>query len=323
MMKRNCLLSILSLLLAVGLLSGCLEKAATPTDTIPGSSQAEQKQEEMLVVSQVGEESSRQESTEETQSSKATASPVKKSEKESSQNTVSQKPKREETSSKVTSSKAPEGSSAPASSQNTSSTFVPTWFQDLTEEKAQEISKCVEKDNYEYTPGDYFGTYNGYDVVLISQIDGVETSDDKSINIAGFEFKLSDTEQLVAYKENVCILLLQAYTNGDISKQAMENIHYIYTHAFRYEFDDQVVVVGIRSKLTDHKKEFTPADFPTLAIKSIQHQSWYLNVEGEPGYILHLALSIKNRRNVLNVIKELEKMEGVIFAEPNNYIEID
>ena len=187
-------------------------------------------------------------------------------------------------------------------------------FDNLSEEKEKKISACAQKEDYEYQGEQYFGTYNGYDVVLISKIDGAEYRDAHKMNIAGCEFLIGDTEKLVAYKNNAYIPLSEAYSKGSITNGEIQNIWYLYRYSFYYKFADYKVSILVKRRVND----YTAADFPTIKMKSIEFliSSDY---EGQSADFLILNLPIKNRRNVVNVIEELKKYDYVFRADPNYY----
>ena len=138
--------------------AGCAkQEAETPTNasTVLVSSQKEQQDESVV------------------SSASAVESAVEQQEETSSKETASKESKPPKESSVPASSKVPVQSSQPTPSENTSSAYKPTYFEPLTEAKIKEITACVEKDNYEYGENQYFGTYNGYHVLLVSQINGV------------------------------------------------------------------------------------------------------------------------------------------------------
>lgn len=297
----------LSYVLILGLLlacAGCREKnGETPTDVSSVASQG--------VTASVVEESSvpqNQEELKPTESTPVESTPQNDSSKPSVESTPSQ-----------TEEKPSEETSEPKEEEPT---FTPTRFDPLSQEKIKEISACVEKDNYEYGENQYFGTYNGYHVLLVSQINGVENEDDTHIKIGGYDFEISGTELLIAYKNYSYIPLTDAYAKGCVSGENMKDIRYWYGKKFRGKFGGTLVCVGIKDPVGDGKKTFTIEDFPEIDTKGIYKQYWYPKWydDDDPGYAVYLELPIDNQRNVLNVIKILEKMDGVMFAEPDYII---
>ena len=193
----------------------------------------------------------------------------------------------------------------------------------LSQEKESEISAYVRKDNYEYQAGQYFGTYNGYDVVLISEIDGVEYRDEQIMKIDEYGFFIGDTEKLVAYKDDSYLLLSEAYNKGVIEKGDVENVCCIYSE-HKYSFHGKIsrnrVWVVMKNDINNPDRKYTADDFPTIKVEKIIHDQWLSN---ESGQGLEIVLPIKNRRNVLNAVKELKKTEGVLSAQPIESIPLE
>lgn len=186
-------------------------------------------------------------------------------------------------------------------------------FDKLSKEKISEISACVKKDNYEYQEGAYFGTYNQYDIVLIFQTGGVEYRDATLQKIAGYGYRIGDTEKLIAYKDNSYIPLSEAYNNGIITKDDIQNICYLYHYSFYKRFVDNKILAEIKKR----ENGYTVDDFSVVKIEKIDAPTWGSN----PHYQwITITLPIHNRRNVLNAIEKLEKLDFVSYAQPNYYI---
>lgn len=181
----------------------------------------------------------------------------------------------------------------------------------LSEKKEKEISACVQKGNYEYQQGQYFGTYNGYDIVLISQINGVEYRDAQVMKIAEYAFFIGDTEKLITYKDNSYILLSEAYNKGIVTKADIQKIQNLYGKYYS-EFNNERFPVVVKKDPNNPNKRYTAADFPTIKIEKIIQSQWSSN---ELGQELTIVLPTHNRRNIINAIKELKKMDNVLSAE--------
>lgn len=191
------------------------------------------------------------------------------------------------------------------------SNFEVKRFDDLSKEKEDEISACVKKDGYEYQSEQYFGTYNEYDIVLISQIDGVEYRDAQLKKIAEYGYRIGDTEKLIAYKDNSYMLLSRAYSKGIITKPDMKNAMYLYEEYYFANARDRVRIV-VKKNDNNPDKKYTADDFPTIKIKEVLHERWLPNELGEN---LVIVFPIKNTRNVLNIARELGKMDNVLSVE--------
>ena len=189
----------------------------------------------------------------------------------------------------------------------------------LSEKKKNKIASCVKKDNYEYQKGQYFGTYNQYDIVLISQIDGEEYRDAQVMKIGECNFFIGDTEKLIAFKDNSYILLSEAYKKGLIKNNDIQNIQYVYGNYYS-EFNSERFYAVMKKDANSPNKKYTVEDFPTIQIKEVRRSQWASNELGDE---ISVVLPIKNRRNVINVIEKVKKLENVLFAELIESIPLD
>lgn len=186
-------------------------------------------------------------------------------------------------------------------------------FDELSKEKISEISACVKKDNYEYQEGAYFGTYSQYDIVLIFQIDGVEYRDVTLQKIAGYGYRIGDTEKLIAYKDDSYIPLSEAYNKGIITKNDIQNICYLYQYSDYDDFADNQILANVKKR----DNGYSVGDFSVVKIEKIDTHTWDSNPHDQ---WITITLPIRNRRNVFNAIEKLKKLDYILHAEPNYYI---
>ena len=64
-------------------------------------------------------------------------------------------------------------------------------------------------------------------------------------------------------------------------------------------------------------KQYTAADFPTIKIDKIIQYSWSTSPLGQDTQDITIVFPIYNRRNVINVLEKVKKMDGVLLAEPS------
>ena len=96
-------------------------------------------------------------------------------------------------------------------------------------------------------------------------------------------------------------------------------------------FDDSSLIVTLDKAISAVNKIHSKDFFNNVAIKSIKDLT-YIN-DNSPNIanfnsvnfrqILEIELMESSKENVLNTIEEIIKIEGVLSAEPNYYVEID
>ena len=191
------------------------------------------------------------------------------------------------------------------------SEFIPERFYNLSETRINEISACVQKDNYEYQKRQYFGTYNDYDIVLISEIDGKEYRDAQLVRIAEFDYYIGDTEKIVAYKDNSYILLSEAYKLRIVTKADVKNIIYLFNE-YDFSICNDKICVEVAIDNNNPEKKYTADDFPTVKVKEVQQSQWSVF---DTWQLITIILPIKNRRHTINVAKKLEGQDNVLSAK--------
>jgi hypothetical protein len=164
--------------------------------------------------------------------------------------------------------------------------------------------------------------------------------------IAGITFVYPDTNTIRAWKDGIFYNLQDAYALGLLTQEDIQSIHDRYSDSkpasppvetmweekiywkgsIEEDFDGNTVLlimdknVGAPNKV--HEKSFF-GDIEIESIKDLSALTGDINSKGINWAIWRQLLAIKlpgdNKENVVNVIRHLEKIEGIRSAEPNYF----
>ncbi len=266
---------------------------------------------------------SKEETSSDIASLDAQTSSQEKNENNESKNTESKKSESKKPEKEETNSNKPVSSAESTSSNmGVSQEYVPQRFR-FSIAKYEEVLACIEKNDFTSETDQYFGTYNQYDVMLIAEKDKLTQTDTKKVRISEYEFEIRKSEELVLYKNNSYILLSDAYNQGLVIAGNIKNIYYLYKEYCepdtRTDFEDNSVLVCIRKEHSIPGRVYTEADFPTISISKIEILSPSRNY-GKDSELLMITLPVRSHKNVWDVIEELQKLDIVLFAEPNYFV---
>ena len=207
----------------------------------------------------------------------------------------------------------------------------------------------------------YFGTYNGSVALSLHFIHGGYTTEIRTDIIAGKEFTWGSREAVQVWRDGSFYRLQQAYEDGLLTQQNIDAIHALYyaKHGFSTlaldefeekiiteisvddDFSDELILVGLSRNATFSFKQYSAEDFPEIGNVDVEEitkdaaeivrnqfesgdeiEGHLINV-AEFRRILKLTLHEKGKENVIDAIRQLEKRDDILCAQPSYHGSID
>lgn len=91
------------------------------------------------------------------------------------------------------------------------------------------------------------------------------------------------------------------------------------TYTVDDEFEDDGVLLTLTHAMSSLDPVFTPQDFEGLGVLDVRR----ITSDGSKYHIYYLTLDKHDKQNVLYVVNELNKIDGVLAAEPNLVLHLD
>ena len=216
----------------------------------------------------------------------------------------------------------------------------------LNEEKAKDsiihYYHKLSKEKYDITLDDvevyhYYGEYNGYYISIVQHNKEQFSKYTEFKYIDDVEFIYCSSNEYSAWKDGEFYSLEELYENNEITKEELSKISKS-LHEYelsKYEekvlcnvtmedkFKTDQILVGLSAEISAPGKTFDKDFFVINGIEEVVDKSSEPNQYNSNPYRNYVNLILKNvtKEEVITIIKLLEKIPGIRYAEPNWILE--